>query len=86
MANTNACGVWRVDTTADLASIKRVKHIKVVASAASTVVIKDKDTSGNTVYEAATSGAGENSEDVLIQSGDGLRVEVSNAVVYLYAG
>lgn len=85
MAHTRACGVFRVTTTEDIPSVRKVKNIIVIPSGGNPdVTIKDKDTNGNIVWEAAPSASTRISEDVCINSAEGLRVEITNAIVFLY--
>ena len=82
MAHTRANGVFRVTSTEDISGIRRVRRIIVVPSGAAIVVLQDRDDTGNQVYEY--SGSDRVSESVEIECTNGLRVETTNAVVYLY--
>lgn len=82
MAHTRANGVFRVTSTEDIEGIRRVRRIIVVPSGSATVVLQDADNNGNQVYEY--SGSDRVSDSVEIECSTGLRVETTNAVVYLY--
>jgi len=85
MANTRAANVLRVDTTADFADLKNICGIKYIGAASGTAVIKDKDTSGNTLWQE--SGTSNVFNEVKINAAEGMRVEVTNsAVVLIYLG
>ena len=82
MAHTQACGVFRVTATEDIGSIKQVRRIVIEPSGSAVVILQDEDDTGNQVYEYT--GTARVAESVEIQASQGLRVEVTNAVVYLY--
>jgi len=85
MANTNAAGVYRIDTTGDFPHIKSICGIKYIGAASGTAIIKDKDTSGSTVWNDDGDATVRKFEEVEMTSSNGFRVEVTNsAIVYLY--
>ena len=84
MAFTQQANVYRVTSDEDFSQIKNIHSIKYISSAAGTAIIKDKNSSGDQLWEA--SGADEVYEHLHIKGASkGISVILTGtALIYIY--
>jgi hypothetical protein len=83
MANTESGNVIRVDTTANFTHARNIEAIKYVGGAAGTAQIEGNGSDSDLILWSH-SGNVTVQDNVCIRDSKGVRVEVSDAVVYLY--
>ena len=84
MAHTRAGGAFRVTATEDIEGIRKIRRVIVDPTGAATVTIRSKDAAGSIVYEYT--GSTRVDEAPWAELSEGARVEVANAVVFVYTG